>query len=132
VIAINEIMAYVPVLAYQQFWMDKRASLKSEYNSLVGTHLNAAASIWKLVNVLCSNEDLASCTPVSVGESVECASKVSSADDNFDSYFKALCGRALFSALYGTNTLTLNELIHVLKVISQAGQTKQEDVFKEV
>jgi hypothetical protein len=62
-------MAGVPVLAYQQFWMDKRTSLKTEYISLYGTHSDAAASIQQLLKVLCSISDLASCTPASVGES---------------------------------------------------------------
>jgi hypothetical protein len=52
-------MAGLPVLAYQQLWMDKGTSLKTEYHSLVGTHLDAAASTQQLLKVLCSNEDLA-------------------------------------------------------------------------
>jgi hypothetical protein len=82
--------------------------------------------------VLCSTEDLASCTPASVGESGEWAVIVSSAEDNRESYCKALSGKTLFSALYGTYTVTLNELKNVLKASGQAGQTKQEDGFKEV
>jgi hypothetical protein len=46
-------MAGVPVLAYQQFLMDKRTSLKTEYNLTAGTHPNAAASIQQLLKVLC-------------------------------------------------------------------------------
>jgi hypothetical protein len=79
-------MAGVPVLAYQQFWMDKKTSLKTEYNSLVGTHPDAAASIQQLLKVLCSLEDLASCTPASVGESEEWAAIVSPAEDSRESY----------------------------------------------
>jgi hypothetical protein len=50
-------MAGVPVLAYQQFWMDKRTSLKTEYNSLVGMHPDATSSIQQLLKVLCSIEE---------------------------------------------------------------------------
>jgi hypothetical protein len=82
--------------------------------------------------VLCSIEDLGSCILASVGESEEWAAIVSSAEDNCESYCKALCGKALFSTLYGTYTVTLNELKNVLKTSSQAGQTKQEDGFKKV
>jgi hypothetical protein len=64
-------MAGVSVLAYQQFWMDKKSSLNTEYNSIVGTHPGAAASIENLLKVLSSLEDLSSCTPASVGESEE-------------------------------------------------------------
>jgi hypothetical protein len=60
-------MAGVPVLAYQLFWMDMRMSLKTENNSLVGMHPDVVASIEQLLKVLCSIEDLASCTPASVG-----------------------------------------------------------------
>jgi hypothetical protein len=49
--------------------------------------------------VLCSNEDLAWCTPASVGESEEWAAIVSSAEDNHESYCKALRGKTLFSEL---------------------------------
>jgi hypothetical protein len=59
--------------------MDKRTSLNTEYNSLVGTHPDAAASIQKPLKVLCSIADLASCTPASVGEGEEWAAIVSSA-----------------------------------------------------
>jgi hypothetical protein len=38
-------MAGVPVLACQQFLTDKRSSLKIVYNSIVGTHPDAAAAI---------------------------------------------------------------------------------------
>jgi hypothetical protein len=34
-------------------WMDKRTSLKTGYNSLVGAHPDAAASIQQLLKVLC-------------------------------------------------------------------------------
>jgi hypothetical protein len=77
--------------------------------------------------VLCS-----SCTPASVGESEEWAAIVSSAEDSRESYCRALRGKALFSAQYGTYTVTLNELKNVLKASGQAGKTEQEDGFKEV
>jgi hypothetical protein len=82
--------------------------------------------------VLCSIEDLVSCIPTSVGKTEEWAAIVSSAEDNRESYCKALRGKTLFSALYGNYAVTLNELKHVLKASSQAGQTKQEEGLKEV
>jgi hypothetical protein len=48
------------------------------------------------------------------------------------SFCKALRGKPLFRALYGTYTVTLNELKTVLKARSQAGQAKKADDFKEV
>jgi hypothetical protein len=113
-------------------WTRRHPSKLNIYNSLVCTHPDAAASIQQLLEVLCSIEDLASCTLASVGKSEEWAAIVSSAEDNRESYCKALCGKELFSALYGTYTLTLNEMKNVLKASGQAGQTKEEDSFKEV
>jgi hypothetical protein len=55
-------------------------------------------------------EDIASITPASVGERREWAAIVSSAEENHESYCQALRGKPLFSALYGTYTVTLNEL----------------------
>jgi hypothetical protein len=86
----------------------------------------------QLFTVLCQIEDLATYTPSSVGESDEWAAIVSSAEENRENYCKALRGKSLFSALYGTYTVTLNELKNVLKASSQAGQTKQTVGFKEV
>jgi hypothetical protein len=125
-------MAGVPMLEYQQFWTDKRSSLKTEHNSIVRMPPDAAASMQQLLKVLCSIENLASCTPASVGGSKEWSAIVSSAEDNRESYCKAPRSKTLFSALYGTYTVTLNELKNVLTASNQAGQTKQEDGLKEV
>jgi hypothetical protein len=125
-------MAGVPVPAYQQFWTEKRSTLKTAYSEIVDKHPDAAASMNQLYKVLCEIEDLASFTPAPVGESGEWAAIVSSAEDNRENHCKALRGKPLFSALYGTYTVTLNELKNVLKASSQAGQTKKADDFKEV
>jgi hypothetical protein len=125
-------MTGVPVPTYQQFWTDKRSALKTENSDIVATHPDAIASMHQLHKVLCAIEDLASFTHSTVGESVEWAAIVSSAEDNRKSFCKALRSKPLFSALYGTYTVTLNELKNVLKASSQTGQTKQEDGFKEV
>jgi hypothetical protein len=70
----------------------------------------AAPSLQQLFKVLCDIEDVASYTPPSVGESKEWAAIVSSAEDNRENYCKALRGKILFTALYGTITVTLNVL----------------------
>jgi hypothetical protein len=125
-------MAGVPMPAYQQFWTEKRSSLKTEYSEIVDKHPDAAASMQQLCKVLCETEDLASFTLAPVGESGEWAATGSSAEDNRESFCKALRGKPLFSALYGTYTVTLNELKNVLQASSQAGQTMKADDFKEV
>jgi hypothetical protein len=112
-------MAGVRVPAYQQFWTDQRLSLKAEYSEIVGKHPDAAVAIKQVFQVLCDIEDLASFTPASVGESGKWAAIVRSAEDNRESFCKALRGKPLFSALYGTNTVTLNELKFALKASSK-------------
>jgi hypothetical protein len=93
----------------------------------VSKNPDAAASIKQLFKVLCDLEDLASYTPLSVGQSEEWASLTSSAEENRENFCKALRGKSLFSALYGTYTVMMNELKSVLKASSQQG-----DGFKEV
>jgi hypothetical protein len=53
-------------------------------------------------------------------------------EENHKSYYKALRCKTLFSALYGTYIVKLNELENVLKASGQAGQTKLEEGFKDV
>jgi hypothetical protein len=126
-------MAGVPEPAYQQFWADKRASLEKELGKNKGkTHPDAVPSMQHLFKVLCDLEALAGCTPRPVGESKEWAAVIRAAEDNLESYSVALQSKALYSALYGNYTVTLNELKSVLKTSSQARQPNQGDGFQEV
>jgi hypothetical protein len=79
------------------------------------------------LKVLCDTENLASNTPVSVGESEEWAAIISSAENNRETYCKALRGKPLYSAPYGAYTTTLNDLNEVLK-----NSAPREEGFKEV
>jgi hypothetical protein len=47
-------------------------------------------------------------TPASVGESAEWAAIVNAAEENGANYWKALIQKTIFSALYGTYTVTLH------------------------
>jgi hypothetical protein len=125
-------MAGVTVPAYKQFWKDKRPSLKSEYNAIISTYPDASSSMQQLLKVLSDIEDLASYTPASIGESKEWAKIISSAEENRKNCCKAIQGKTLFSILYGTYTVMLNELKSALKASTQTEQTKQGDGFKEV
>jgi hypothetical protein len=125
-------MAGVPVPTYRKYWEDLRVSLKTAYKGLSTTHPDAVASMHQLFQVLYDIENIARITPASLGGSRECAAIVSSAEENHKSYFEALHGKPLFSALYGTYTVTLNELKSLLKASSSAGKAKQTDGFKEV
>jgi hypothetical protein len=112
-------MADVPVPAYQEFWAEKRSALQAEYKSIVNTHPDAAPCLQQLYKVLSDIEALAGCTPATVGESEEWAAIV-------------MWGKPLYSALYGTYTVTLNDFKSLLKTSSQAGRSSQGDGFKEV
>jgi hypothetical protein len=85
---------------------------------------NATPSIQQLLMVLCDIENLANSTPISVGESMEWAAIISSAEDNREDYCKVLKGKTLFSALYGTYTVTLHDLKKL-----QTDSTQQVDSF---
>jgi hypothetical protein len=74
-----------------------------------------------------------------VGERQQWSAIVNTADENRQNFCKALTGKTLFSALYGTYTVALQELKAVLKASNPAGQPQipkssatQEDGFKEV
>jgi hypothetical protein len=135
-------MADVPVPGCQKFWTDKRGALKAEYQLLVAKYPDAEAQLKQLFKILCDIEDVAGHTPVSVEESVEWTSIVNTAEDNRASYCKALTRKPLFSALYGTYTVTFIELKAIIKASTLAGQTespkdareqlRQDKGFKEV
>jgi hypothetical protein len=62
-------------------------------------------------------------TPTSRGECTKRAAIVNAAEKNEASYCKVLRGKPLFNALYGTYTVTLDELKDLLKVSTLADQT---------
>jgi hypothetical protein len=95
--------------------MDKRSSLKNEYHFIVDEYPDAPPAMELLSKVLCDIEDLAGFTPPPVDQSQEWAAIVSSAEESCGNYCKSLRGQTLFSALYGTYTVPLNELTAVLK-----------------
>jgi hypothetical protein len=94
-------MAAAPVPGYQAFWADRRSSLKSEYQVLIKQFPHADSQYRLLYETICNIEDLAGCTPAAVGESAEWTAIVNTAEENRASYFKALSGSVLFSALHG-------------------------------
>jgi hypothetical protein len=94
-------MTDVPVLRYQSFWANKRSTLKSEYLSLKGQFRDADTQLKMLFEVLGDTEDVARYTPAFVGEGKQWSAIVNS-DENRQNICKALNGKTLFSALYGT------------------------------
>jgi hypothetical protein len=116
-------MGDVPVPGYQTFWTNKRSTLESEYQTLVQQYPEADTQLKQLLKVLGDIEEVVRHIPASVGESTEWAAIVNAAEENGASYCKGLYGKPLFSALYGTYTVTLHELKAVLKASTLAGQT---------
>jgi hypothetical protein len=129
-------MAAVPVPGYQAFRADKRASLEADYNTLIEKYPDADTQCRQLYSGSCAIEDVAGYTPAVVGESAEWTAIVSSAEENRASYCKALTGKTVFSALYGTYTVTLKELKSLMKASTTAGRTTekpaQNEGFQEV
>jgi hypothetical protein len=72
--------------------------------------------------VLGDIEDVARHIPASVGESVEGSAIVNAAEENGELLQRSR-GKPLFSALYGTYTVTLQELKAVIKARTLADQT---------
>jgi hypothetical protein len=87
---------------------------------------------------VCDIEDVAGHTPASVGDSEQWSSIVNTADEKRHNFCKALNWKTLFSALYGTYTLALQQLKALLKASSPAGKSEttkcaasQEDGLKK-
>jgi hypothetical protein len=127
---------------FQTLWKNKRSTLKSEYQTLVQQYPEAEAQLKKPFKVLSDIEDVARLVPDSVDGCTEWASIVNAAEEKGASYCKGLHGNPLFSDLYGTYAVTLQELHAVLKASAVAGhpnppkskgqQTTQEGNFQEV
>jgi hypothetical protein len=130
-------MADIPVPGYQAFCTTARKSIKSEFQRLVGQHPDAEELLRQLYKILCNIEDVAGYTPASVGESEQWSSIVITVEENRVNFCKALSGKKLYSALYGTYTVTLNELKGLLKTSTTAksgatGSPRQDEGFQEV
>jgi hypothetical protein len=128
-------MAAIPVPGYQSFWTEKRQTLKSEYQQLVGQFPDADAQLKQLLKVLCDIENVAGYTSASVGDSEQWSTIVSAAEEIRQNLCKALSGKTL----YGMYTVALQEPKAVLKASVKSGpseppksSTTQEDGFKEV
>jgi DNA helicase IV len=95
----------------------------------------------KLFKVLCDTENTASFTPGKIGEILEWAAVVETAEENAATFCTALSGKPLFSALHGIYTVTLGELKDLLKNSADQKEQKtnpggppraQEDGFQQV
>jgi hypothetical protein len=115
-------MAGIPVTAYEEFWLHEVNSLQSEYKDIVAEHPDAAHVMEQVHKVLGDIVCLAGCAPATVGMSKQWAAVVKSAEQDRRQLCNALKGKLLFSALYGTYTVTLGNLKEVL----QASASRKE------
>jgi hypothetical protein len=111
-------MAAALVPGYLAFW--------AEYKTLIGKYPDTNTQYLQLYSALCALEDVARYTPAAVGESAEWTAIVSAAEENRTNFCKALSGKTLFSALFGTYTVTLNDLKSVLKASNSAGKITEK------
>jgi hypothetical protein len=130
-------MADIPVPGYQAFWIDKGKALKTEYKRLLNQSPDGDAQLKQLFKVLSDIEDVAGYTSASVGVSDQRSTIVNTAEENRQNFCKALGGKTLYSALYGTYTVALQELKALLKASTTTEPTPtpastQEDGFTEV
>jgi hypothetical protein len=91
---------------------------------LLGQFPDEDAQLKYLFKVVCDIEYVAAHTPGSVGESEQWSSIVNIAEENRQNFCTALNGKTLFSALYGTYTVALQDLKALLKASSPAGKSE--------
>jgi hypothetical protein len=110
-------MADISVPGYHAFWTDTCNKLKSEYQQLIGQFPDTDSQLKLLFKVMREIEEMPRCTPTSVGDSEQCSSIVSTAEENRKNYYN------LLYTMYGTYTVALHELKAVLKASTPAGQS---------
>jgi hypothetical protein len=108
-------MAGAQVTEYEQYWLHEVNSLHSEYKDIVAKYPDAAPVMEKVHKVLCDIVSVAGCTPANVGRGDEWKSIVESAEQDRRQLCDSLKGNLMFSALYGTYTVTLSNLKSVLQ-----------------
>jgi hypothetical protein len=121
---------------FEQFWLHDYNSLQSEYKDLVQEHSEADSVIQEVDKVLGDIVSLTGCTPASVGESATFKEVIENAKQDRINLCNALKGKGLFSALYDTYTITLNELKNVLqqsvkRSATAAAENAPLDSFRE-
>jgi hypothetical protein len=114
------------VPGYQAFWADKRASLEAEYKTQVGKFPDADTQYRQLYSTLYAIEDVAGYAPAVVGESAQWKAVVSDAEEDRANYCKALSGKTLLSAMYGTYSVTLTDLKSILKVVKSTEKSTEK------
>jgi hypothetical protein len=99
-------MADVPGPGFRKYWRQKLSSLKSQCHAITNKYPEAVSVVQQVCKLLSDIETLAKYTPAKVVKSSQWITIVNSAEENRGNFCKILEGKPLFSALYGTYTLT--------------------------
>jgi hypothetical protein len=121
-------MADMPVANFEKHWQHELNSLREEYKDIVKDNPDEEGSVKQVAKVLGDIVSLAGCTPANVGESKAWAGVVESAIQDRITFCKHLKGKQLFNALYGTYTVALNELKHILQSSAKMTLAPQKQV----
>jgi hypothetical protein len=114
-------MAGTRVTEYELYWLHEVNPFHSEYKEIVAEYQDAAPVI-EQVHKICDIVSLAGCITSNVGKGEEWKSIVESAEQDRRQLCDTLRGKFLFSALYGTYTVTLSNLKSVLKTSASQKQ----------
>jgi hypothetical protein len=108
-------MASAQIPAYEQFWLHEYNSLQSEYKDIINKYPDADKVLREVYKVLGDIVSLAGCTPSNIGTCSEWSRTVDSAKESRIGLCNCLKGKRIFSALYGTYSVTLSDLKRVLQ-----------------
>jgi hypothetical protein len=120
------------VTAHEQVWLQVAKILQTSYKIIVTKYPDADDVLQQEYKVLGDLVSLACCTAASVGESEKWVRTVDAAENDKASLVKILKGKSLYTAVYGTYTVTLKELKAILegsatKNISQQATATPKD-----
>jgi hypothetical protein len=103
------------VTSHEFFWLQEVNNLQIAYKKIIAKYSDADSVLQQVYKVLGYILRLACCTSTSDGESEMWIRAVDTANNDKISLTKILRGKSLYSALYGTYTMTLSELKAVLQ-----------------
>jgi hypothetical protein len=125
-------MADMPVSQSERYWQKEYKSLRDEYRDIVEKYPDAQGIIRQVSRVLSDIVSLAGCTPAYVGESRAWSSIVESTELDRIAFCKALKGKQLFNALYGTYSVALSDVKQVLQTSAKRTPAPEQQAHSTV
>jgi hypothetical protein len=113
--------------AHERHWLQEVKSLQASYRGIVAQYPDADDVLQQVYRVLGDLVSLAGCTPKSVGESDVWVRTVDAAKRDKLSLSKILKGKSFYSAVYGTYSVTLNELKAILQGSAKKSTSQQAE-----